>query len=55
MFLHPHGTFSHYIENRASVLVIMFTSEPHMSCNISYRMTFKLGEYSEGLVNKIRK
>ena len=31
MFPHPRGTFSHYTESRASVLVIMFTSKPHMS------------------------
>ena len=31
MFPHPRGTFSHYSESWASVLVIMFTSKPHMS------------------------
>ena len=42
MFPHLRGTFSHYIESRASVLVIMFTSEPHMSaifhiaCHLSW-------------------
>ena len=42
MCQHPRGTFSHYRESRASMLVIMFTSEPHMSaifhisCHLSW-------------------
>ena len=31
MFPHPCGTLSHYRDSRASVLVLVFTSEPHMS------------------------
>ena len=31
MFQHPRGMFLHNNESMASVLVIMFTGEPHMS------------------------
>ena len=55
MFPHPHGMFLTLQRELGECACNNVCKRASHVCNISHCMSSKLGEYSEGLVNKIRK
>ena len=55
MFQHPRGMFLTLPRESGKYAYNNVYKRASHVCNISHYMTSKLGEYSEGLVNEIRK